>query len=128
MNLDTDSRKGAPGLRLIRQHLNLTQTQIGDFAGISSEWARLIESGQHECSTGILSKLSEKIGCERSDLLSSPTPERLMEIEIAYRELLLAESKAKREKQLAEARARATAAGSAAQVERASLRAALEGA
>lgn len=77
--------KGLPGLSAIRSQLDLTQAAVSKSLECSQVHLRLVELGRKDCTQSFQRHLSEVLCCRVIDLLEEPTPERLREIEIAYK-------------------------------------------
>ena len=74
---------GIPGLRPIRTQTELTQKQLAERVGVTSDFIGMIENGR-SCSLGLLNKFSDVFGVRREEFLSTPTDQRLREIKAAY--------------------------------------------
>ena len=80
-------RKGLPGLRPIRERLELSQAKLGALCGSkgrSEDFIRHLETGFRDCSQTVQRELAEALCCTVSDLHGEPTDARLKQIFRAY--------------------------------------------
>jgi hypothetical protein len=76
-----NSTKGLPGLRIIREHLGLTQGGIGVSKGV---YIGRLETGKTDCTQALQRQIASALCCEVIDLLGEPSPARLQEIRDAF--------------------------------------------
>lgn len=79
-------RKGLPGLRPIRERLELSQAKLGALCGKgrSEDFIRHLETGFRDCSQTVQRELAEALCCTVSDLHGELTDDRLKQIFRAY--------------------------------------------
>lgn len=76
-------RKGLPGLRPIRERLELSQAKLGSMCGKkgrSEDFIRHLETGFRDCSQTVQRELSEALCCTVSDLHGQPSETTLKKI------------------------------------------------
>lgn len=71
---------GLPGLKSIREALNIRQDVLAAQVGRTNQWISQIETGKDDCTQALQRKLARVLCCKVVDLLEEPTPERLAEI------------------------------------------------
>ena len=86
-------RKGLPGLRPIRERLELSQAELAALCGRgrSEDFIRHLETGFRDCSQTVQRELADALCCTVSELHGDPTEEQLRQIFRAYH-LKLAEA------------------------------------
>lgn len=97
-----NNQLGIPGLKSIRQTLELSQKKIALAVSVNEYYISLLENGRRDCTQGLQRRIAAFIQCDVLDLLGNPTQQRLSDIKVAFRraELTAAETEAQ-EKEVA---------------------------